>query len=235
MANEEQKTAPTEQPEKEQNLFKAAVENKDMATKVPEAASQPAQPASDDEDDEVISTKGFSKKEKSEFVREYEKIGMDEPWPDEGRILTIEMVYPQAVKKSDKPIENDNGAYYKKKLMVCFAESREVTIDGEKLNLKYREPIPSVFYGFVDGKVTEPRIPKACEKDDLTDNFTASTAKMRYKFFEAFPETNPKQSDFDYTETLKGKKVLVKKEVGKWKDGGQVKKYCKLVIENFVK
>lgn len=233
MSNEEEtKKAQTEQPKEEANLFKEEAENKeDMSASVPESSDEDE----DSEEDAVISNKGFSKKEKSMFVREYEKIGIDEPWPEEGKILTIEKVEPQAVKKSDVSIKNDNGAYYKKKLLVCFVESRKVKVEDEELELKYREPVPSVFYGLYEGKVQEPRIPKACEKDDLTDNFTSSAAKMRYKFVEAFPETDPKQSDFDYVTELAGKKVLVKKEIGKWKDNGVQKKYAKLVIDKFEK
>lgn len=235
MANEEKtQEAPKVQtkPEQEENLF--AKEAEDMAVKLPESAEDVSESEEEDDGNEVISTKGFSNKAKSEYVVEYEKIGMNEEWPEEGRVLTIEQVYPQSVKKSDKPIMNDNGGYFKKKLMVCFKESRMVTMEGKELDLKYREPVPSIFYGFDKGVVSEPRIPKACEKDDLDDNFTSMAAKMRYHFYDAYPETDKKQSDLDYTEILKDKKVLVIKKNDKWKDNGVVKKYCKLIIKNFV-
>lgn len=181
----------------------------------------------------VIETPGFSDEVKKDYVPEYAKITMKEDWPTEGRVLTIEKVYPQQIMTSDAKLKSTHGEYYKKKLIIGFAESRELTVDEDKIDLKFRELMPSVFYGVKDGEIQAPRIPKACDEEDLTDNFTSQVAKFRYMYLKAHPEIKADQSDLAFVNGLVGLKVRAKKITGKWKDGGVVKQYCKFDLVAF--
>ena len=232
----------------EENLFKKEIEKEIVAEtpiqenhdKVTENLTKIESTDSDDDDDgddtetkenEIIETEGFSDKQKG--LKEYEKIQVDEVWPEEGKILTIEKVYSQPVRKNDKvQISRDGSSkFIKKKFIVCFEESRNIKIDGEIGDYKYNEPVPSVFYGVdKDGKIGYPTIQKACSVEKLKNGFTSLVKKMRCLFYQAYPNTDLKQSDLDYSVALIGTKVLVKKSMGEY-DG---KQNAKLVIIKFV-
>ncbi len=226
----------------EEDLFKKEVEKQTVSetsvqenhNKVTENLTKvdnEKQDSEKEDENEIIETEGFSDKQKG--LKEHEKIQVDENWPDEGKVLTIEKVYSQPVRKNDKINTSRDGSskYIKKKLIVCFEESRNIKIDGETGNYKYSEPIPSVFYGVdKDGKIGFPTISKACTVEKLKDSFTSLIKKMRCLFYQAYPDTDQKQSDLDYSKALIGKKVLVKKSMGEY-DG---KENAKLVIKKFV-
>ena len=199
----------------------------DLSIKKPEVTDEEPQKAS------VIETPGFSDEVKKDYAPEYAKITMKEDWPTEGRILTIEKAYPQQILTSDTKLKSTHGEYYKKKLIICFEESREVTVDEAPIDLKFRELMPSVFYGVKDGEIQAPRIPKACDEEDLEDNFTSQAAKFRYLYQQAHPEVDKAQSDLAFINGLVGLKVRAKKITGKWKDKGVEKRFCKLNLVAF--
>ena len=221
--------------EEEENLFDKAVSNDELKTTTPENVEDNVEDTEETDGNKVIETKGFSEAEKGEYKKEYDKIGLNEEFPKEGRILTIEKAYPQEIRVKDIPSKSTHGLYYKKKFMVCFEESRTVTNeDGDDEVVKFREPVPSVFYGIKDGVIAAPRIPKACAKEDLDGKYTSVAEKMRYQYHLAFPDVDLKQSDAAYVKDLIGKKVLVKKIADKYKKEGAFVKFALLTIVKFV-
>lgn len=220
--------------ENEENLFEEEMKKSDESSlqdkpdKIDETEAETAKESEiTDESEEAtseepIESTGFSSKPKGK--REYDKIQLDEEFPEDGMILTIETVEPQPVYKTDMPLTSKFGEYYKKKLIINF--------EDEFNDRKLRELIPSVFYRIENGKST-PNLPKACELDDMEDNFTSKLSKLRYLYNTTF-EAPEDLSDADFVAALVGKKVHAIKHIGKWKDNGQDKKYAELVIDKFV-
>jgi len=209
--------------EETENLFDEEVNNSnDSPVDETSNVEQPEDNQDVTIEDEPIQSAGFSSKPKGS--REYDKIQLEEAFPEEGMTLTIESVEAQQVYPKDETQTSQYGEYYKKKLILNFAE--------EFNDRKLREFLPSIFYR-LEGNEVVPNFPKACTKEELTDNFVSKLAKFRYLYQTTFnvPED---QSDADFAAGLVGKKVHVKKHIGQWKDGGVTKKFASLVIDKFV-
>jgi hypothetical protein len=174
------------------------------------------------ESGEEIESEGFSNRPKG--LKEHDKIQIDEEFPEKGMILTIESVEAQPLRTTDKPEQSKFGPYYKKKLILNFAE--------EYNDRKLREFIPSVFYNMSSGKA-RPSLPRPCSEEDLSDPFTSKLAKVRCLYMKAFNVADD-ESDADFIQNLVGKRVLVEKSLGKWRDEGITKKYATLDIVKFV-
>lgn len=176
----------------------------------------------DEQESKPLDSEDFSDKKRGR--KDYEKITVDEQFPENGMILTIEKVEKQQVFTSDTPLTSKFGKYYKKKLKLCFAE--------EFNERKLCEYVPSIFYRIEHGKAI-PTIPKACSEDDLNDPFVSRLSKLRYLYQKTF-NTDEDESDSNFVNGLLGKRVLVTKVIGKWRVEGQMKSYASLVIQKFV-
>jgi hypothetical protein len=151
-------------------------------------------------------------------------ITIDDEIP-EGTVFTIKEVRLRPPHKDAKILESKNGLYIKEKLELKFEEKL-----GED---KIRVGLPSIFYSVSEDKKINPipSIPKACEDEDLEDNFTPELSKLRNlycKFVDKDPRT---VSNKEFVKGLIGKKVEVYKKTGKY-DG---RKYAVLRIKRFVK
>lgn len=232
-------------PEENENLFaQEAAKQEETSAEVPEKPEHPSVTKSkeriaavekemeengekDSEFDrgEEVKTKGFSNKAKGQ--NEFEKIGVDEEFPEDGMWLDFENIYPGKVYKNDEPLTSQYGKYYERKLVIEFSN----VLNDRKL----KELMSKVTYGLVNGEIQEPRIKAACDEEDLDDQFTQDISKFRYLFLQAFPDTDEKQSDADFIEALLSSQCKWKKVVKKWKKPGQKDyiRYAKLVPMEF--
>lgn len=213
--------------EEEQNLFEetASADNSEVEDVTPETTTEmltetsvetPDTPEVDP--DEALESAGFSNKPKG--TKEFDKIQVEEDFPKEGMTITIESVEAQKLYPTDMPLMSKFGEYYKKKLILNFAESFN--------DRKLRELIPSVFYTKKDGIAT-PSLPKPCTEEELTGDLISKLAKLRRMYITAF-KAEDKLSDEEFLTGLVGKKVHVTKFKGTYNGTD----YALLSIDKFI-
>lgn len=206
--------------EDKQNLFEEEAANaaiSEVNSPVVETpVEMPVETAVDSE--EALETADFSSKPKG--TREFDKIQVEEDFPKEGMILTIESVEAQKLYPTDMPLMSKFGEYYKKKLILNFAEAFN--------ERKLRELIPSVVYKKKDG-IAIPSLPKACAENKLADDLTSKLSKLRRMYMSAF-DTVENLSDEEFLTGLVSKKVHVTKFTGSYNGSD----YALLLIDRFI-
>ena len=154
----------------------------------------------------------------------YQVIDLDTEVP-EGTVFTIKEVRLRPPMQDAKILESKNGLYIKEKLELKFEEKL-----GDK---KIKVGIPSIFYSVSeDNKINPiPSIPKACDDEDLEDNFTPELSKLRNLYCKFVGKDHKDVSNREFVKGLVGKKVEVYKKTGKY-DG---RKYAVLRVTGFTK
>jgi len=170
-------------------------------------------------------------------------LSIDDPFDADGRVFTIESVEVSEIKPEDKPIKNNFGEHYEKKLIINFKEPIK---EGD---LKLKSIMSKVYLNRRKGTNRfVPVIPKPCTKEDWLDDdqYSSEVAKFRRAFYDSYPELefvelkNGKkrlQTSKEFVTSIIGKKVRLKKVIRKFKDQktGEKIKIAKLYPIEFIR